>query len=194
MKMPHCCERFVFWNGYVRKYNQRYGPSCPVRGLKPPSPSPCAVQGIVGILNIVGWDTHVSLFYSVRSWKLRSTNQHWRGRERPKCQTIMSEIVLPQPQAFPGGEGHSQGCMVRPTGPYRAGDAQEEANPASEVIRDDAEAERAREQPRHVDRLRHGLEMIPLTDQVPLRRTRRRRMRRTRKTRRKRGRRGEEEE
>ena len=37
------CERFVFWNGYVRNEKQRYGPSCPkVGGLKPPSPCLCS--------------------------------------------------------------------------------------------------------------------------------------------------------
>ena len=37
------CERFVFWNGYVRNEKQRYGPSCPkVGGLKSPSPCLCS--------------------------------------------------------------------------------------------------------------------------------------------------------
>ena len=95
-------------------------------------------------------------------------------------------LVMSKTQGVARWRGAQSGVQVLSRGPYRAGDAQEEANPASEVIRDDAEAERAREQPRHVDRLRHGLEMIPLTDQVPLTRTRRRRRRRKRR--------GEEEE
>ena len=37
--MSRFCERFVFWNGYVREENPRYGTSCPkVGGSRPPSP------------------------------------------------------------------------------------------------------------------------------------------------------------
>ena len=41
LKMSSFCERFVFWNGYVRKENQRHGPSCPkVGGSSPAAPPP----------------------------------------------------------------------------------------------------------------------------------------------------------
>ena len=37
--MSFFCERFIFWNGYIREENPRYGPSCPeVGGSIPPSP------------------------------------------------------------------------------------------------------------------------------------------------------------
>ena len=39
MKMSRSCERFLFWNGYVREENPRYEPSCPkVGGSSSPSP------------------------------------------------------------------------------------------------------------------------------------------------------------
>ena len=33
------CDCFIFWNGYVRKKDQRYGPSCPKVGgqARPPA-------------------------------------------------------------------------------------------------------------------------------------------------------------
>ena len=47
--MLRFCKCFNFWNGYVRKENQRYEPSCPkVGGLEPPQPSPCAAPGSTG--------------------------------------------------------------------------------------------------------------------------------------------------
>ena len=43
LKMLRFCKCFDFWNGYVRKENQRYKPSCPnVERLKPASPYLCA--------------------------------------------------------------------------------------------------------------------------------------------------------
>ena len=80
-EMSRFCERSVLWNGYIRKHNQRYGPSCQKVGAPQAPPAPPPARPLVKSVQLTS-----SRRTSRRCRRKCSRPSHWRRIRLPRAQ------------------------------------------------------------------------------------------------------------